>query len=187
MPDRTCRRGAGFICIERSTSTGRSSTCWWPRNGPVGHRPVRHPRPSNTCCAHLPTTDRSRSGGDFKARLRPMRKPHAVRSARNITAGHAFAQNLVSAVPGQMADQKGACELLARMRTHLDSTRSLGPTRRVMGVVEPTCNTVGISTRSRAGQDGCSVVSLELVVALLNRVGPSVLGRHSPGAAVSSV
>jgi hypothetical protein len=58
--------GRCVFCIERSISTGRSSACWCRETEPVGHRPVRHPRPRTRAALHSSTTRSIRARGASK-------------------------------------------------------------------------------------------------------------------------
>jgi hypothetical protein len=89
--------GRCVFCIERSTSTGRSSACWWPRNGTRRPPAGSSPTPSNTGCAPLINNPINPSPGRFKARLRPMRGLTQSTPLRIITTGHAFVRTCAAA------------------------------------------------------------------------------------------
>ena len=114
-------RAGGRICTGRLTSTARSSTCCcpidvtWPRPGgsspalragtvPAEVTTDRAPAYARVLEELIPSAPRAveryannpveADHGRLKARLRPMRGLKRHRSARIVSAGHAFVQNL---------------------------------------------------------------------------------------------
>ena len=114
--------GGGSICTGRSTSSARSSTCWSREKRDLAAtrrfftRALEHgPRPTEVTTDRAPAYPRvldellpaawhvmeqyannpiEADHGRLKSRLRPMRGLKQLRSARVISAGHAFIQNL---------------------------------------------------------------------------------------------